>query len=191
MSTEILELNNEALDDNLSVQKEAVVQKADKRKQNNLSGADALLLAYYYILKSVQIDHETASIQAKEVQANAIAQNNLINEEAELKFNTFKKTDLFNKTLLMEWWANGKHGKVYTYKKKSNFKFILHEKSEQNEKISAERSVMEDKIGELKQSAQVKETNVNTVMNEDEQSVSQGSALMNMLVSLTNQISQI
>lgn len=148
------------------------LQQADDKKKKEQGPVDPLIVAYMQIFKSVQVNHETAGIQAKEIQANANAQNNLINEEAMINFSTVSQSEI-------------------DALKKSKRNTFLQAISTQNQEISALRNDIEDKLTVMKQDAQVSETNVNTVMNENQQSISQGSSLLNMLGSLTQQISQI
>ncbi len=150
----------------------AVQQQTDDKKKEQGGSVDPLLLAYMEIYKSVQVNHETAGIQAKEVEANAIAQNGLINQEAMINFSTVSQSQV-------------------DALKQSKRNTFLQQINTHNQEIAALRNDLGDKLTVLKQDAQVSETNVNTVMNENQQCVSQGSSLMNMLVSLTQQISQI
>lgn len=169
--------------------KKSAVQQAAQKKQENGSGVDPLILAYSMIFHAVQINHETASIKSKEVQANAVAQNKLIDREGVFNFYTLSKHQLFAKDVHMNIW-NGKHYVTYAMRTKVA-QTDLTQLNTKNQEIAALRNQLGDKLTVLQQGSQIKETEVNTVMSENQQSVSQGSSLMNMLVSLSNQISQI
>lgn len=150
------------------------------------SGIDPLVLAYLYIFDSVQTGRDTAQIQAKEIENNATQQNNLISEEAQQNFATLKWTQLFTKVLAIK----NKHGTFKTVNKKVAQK-TLDVLGSHNQEISAIRSYLEDKLNVTNQYAQINETNLNDTMATSQQSVQQGGSLMQMLTSLTNQISRI
>ena len=143
---------------------------------------DALLLAYLCIFESVQIDRDTAQIQSKGLEASAAAQNKVIALESGVNFAELKWSQLFTKKIVS--------GKTKIVPKKVA-QTILDNLEMQNQEVSAIRGVMEDHLTVLRQGAQVNETNLNSVMDEDQQSVQQGASLMQMLTSLTNQISRI
>ncbi|MCH9627032.1 MAG: hypothetical protein S4CHLAM2_06660 [Chlamydiales bacterium] len=168
--------------------KKSAVHQAKEKKQENGSGVDPLILAYSMIFHAVQINHETASIKSKEVQANAVAQNRLIDREGAFNFYTLTKHQLFAPDVHINIW-NGGH--YVTYAPKTVAQTDLTQLNTKNQEIAALRNQLGDKLTVLQQGSQIKETEVNTVMSEDQQAVSQGSSLMNMLVSLSNQISQI
>ncbi|MBI3901123.1 MAG: DUF720 domain-containing protein, partial [Chlamydiia bacterium] len=65
---------------------------------------------------------------------------------------------------------------------------LLNNMQNGNERISAIRGILEDQISSLRQSAQVSTTNLNSIANNCEQSISEGSGIMQMLGSLTRQI---
>jgi len=60
-----------------------------------------------------------------------------------------------------------------------------------NLEISAVRNNLEDQLTVLRQIIQIGDTDLNSTINEDQQSVQEGASLMQMLVSLSNQISKI
>ncbi|MEZ5314867.1 MAG: DUF720 domain-containing protein [Chlamydiales bacterium] len=146
------------------------LDQVEQKKQD--SGIEPIFIAYLEIYKSVQLNHEMAAIQTKEIQANNKAQNNLINQEALLNFTTVRQSVIDG----------------IEQAKKNTF---LQEINTRNQKISAIRSNFENKLTVLKQNAQVSETKVNTVINESQQTISQCGNLMNMLVSLSQQVTQI
>lgn len=169
----------------LSTVPEAPLKPADKKNPNNQESA--LLFAYMEILQSVNLNHETASIQAKELQNNAQAQENIIAQEGNFAFLTLPQSQLF--TTKVELSSTGAAQNVQIPKTVSAS--VLQNFQEKNQVVSSVRTVFEDQLTVMRQNAQISETNLNTVMNEDQQSVQEGSSLMQMLVSLTNQITRI
>ncbi len=139
---------------------------------------DPLLLAYMEIFQSVQLNHQTAEIQAKSVAVNAQQQEQMINVEAGINFQTLRWSQMFT------------HKKGKTVKKPVS-QTDIEKLQSTNQEVSAIRGVIADKITVLRQNAQMNETNLNSVVNESQQSVQQGGSLMQMLVSLTNQVSRI
>lgn len=151
---------------------EILVQQSEHKKEEVPPAIDPLLLAYLEIFKSVQVVRETVTIQAKEVQANSIAQNHLIGEEALINFKTLSASAI----------------EKMPQEERNAY---LQEINTKNQEISALRSNLGNKMTVLKQDAQVSETNISTGLNENQQTMSQGSSLMNMLVSLTQQVARI
>jgi len=147
----------------------------DKKDNNPYAGVDPLELAYLFIFDSVKTGRDSAQIQAKNIQNNALIQNNLIGEEAQLAFMTLRPDQLFT--------ANGGAQKVA--------QTVLDDLQSHNQEISAVRGVMEDQLNVLRQNAQVSETNLNSNTDASQQSVQQGGSLMQMLTSLSSQISRI
>lgn len=148
---------------------------------------DPLLLAYMEIFQSVQLGHDTAQIQAKGIAANAQQQEKMINLEAGIQFVTLRWSQMFSKVY---WLSSGGGGGVKFVTKKIS-QSVLQQMQSSNQEISAVRGVIENQLTVTRQNAQVCETNLNSVVNEDQQSVQQGGSLMQMLVSLTNQVSRI
>jgi len=151
------------------------------------SGIDPLELAYLYIFESVKIGTETAQIQAKSLQYNAVQQNRLIDLEAQQNFVVLHHSDLFTQRIVVG--PNAPTAPQWKSKKVAATK--LNNLNWQNMEISAIRGVLEDQINGLRQGAQIEETQDNTVINDAQQSIQQGGSLMQMLISLTNQISRI
>lgn len=195
------ELQNEA------AHHQSGIHEVENKKRGKKQQIDALLLAYMYIFQSVQIDHESAVIQAKRIENNALEQSQLIREEGAFQFETLKHSQLyqtfyfgsaaeavmFEKMIPHTGWVIHKTpgGRIMAYIPKTISSAVLGNMSSTNLYISAERSIMEDKLSVLRQGAQVGETNLNSVTDEDQQSVQQGAGLMQMLVNLTNQITRI
>lgn len=140
---------------------------------------DPLLFAYMEIFKSVQLNHDTAITQAKMIAVNAQQQEQMINIEANVNFQTLRWSQMFT------------HNKKGLTIKKTVSQTDIEKLQTSNQEISAIRGVIADQITVLRQNAQMNETNLNSVVNESEQSVQQGGSLMQMLVSLTNQVTRI
>src|SRR5262249_10871418 len=62
-------------------------------------GVDPLLLAYYFIYQAVLISNDSAQIQAKTMQSNASAQNELIRQEANVNFASIPASQLQQLTI--------------------------------------------------------------------------------------------
>lgn len=187
MELELASHSKHVLQDKHILQQKEAVQQANQQKNEPNPSVEPLLLAFMYIFQSVQISHETALIQGKAIQANALAENNLINEEAQINFITFSKSQLFTKQYLLTPYG---HGKV-VYKLKQLSTEIIQNWMAKNQEISAQRNLIGDLYNQKNQQNQQNETNENTVTDEDQQSVSEGSKLMSMLSSLSSQISRI
>ena len=150
----------------------------EPQEQGSGEKIDPLLLAYMEIFQSVQLNHQTAQIQAKAIAVNAQQQEEMINIEAGINFQTLRWSQMFTH----------KDGKVI---EKTVSAVDINKLQTANQEISAIRGVLADQITVLRQNAQMNETNLNSVVNESQQSVQQGGSLMQMLVSLTNQVSRI
>lgn len=150
----------------------------DPQEQDPFGKIDPLLFAYMEIYQTVQLNHEGAQVQAKTIAANAQQQENMINLEAGYNFETLRWSQVFTY----------KDGKLT---QKTVKETVVEKLQIDNQEISAIRGVLADQITVLRQNAQMSETNLNSVVNETQQSVQQGGSLMQMLVSLTNQISRI
>ena len=160
----------------------AVLEKSQGASKSPGQGSgdkvDPLLLAYMEIFQSVQLSHKTAEIQAKSIAINAQQQEKMINIEAGINFQTLRWSQMFTH----------KNGLSV---RKTVLQTDIEKLQTHNQEISAIRGVIADQITVLRQNAQMNETNLNSVVNESQQSVQQGGSLMQMLVSLTNQISRI
>lgn len=189
-----------------------LVSKGEKDQRPNSDSIDPLLLAYMYIFESVQTGRETAQIQAKSLENNVEAQNKMIREEATKNFYVLRNSQLYNKVtktrVQHKTWDPGCPGTHwipphwnYWYTthaiqtrwvgKKDVDPDVLAKLEENNQQISATRGIIESQITVLRQDAQIKETNLNSSIDEDQQAIQEGASLMQMLVSLTNQISKI
>lgn len=164
---------------------QAAVLQDEKKGQSQ--SIDPLLLAYMCVFHAVQISNQTADIQAKVIQNNVNAQNQLIDLESKFNFFTLSKDDMFNKIQVVG--TNIAPYIKYTPKKVAQTE--LENLTTKNQGVSAIRNTFEDKIRVLGQEVQMDETKVNTDVNNTQQSMQQGSGIMQMMLSLTNQISRI
>lgn len=191
---------------------QTIVASKGENQGSNTDQIDPLLLAYMYIFESVQTGRETAQIQAKSLENNVEVQNKLINEEATKNFYALRQSQIYNKVtktrVKHQTWDPGcpgthwipPHWNVwYTTHaiqtrwvgKKDVAPSVLANFEEKNQEVSATRGIIESQITVLRQDAQIKETGLNSSVDEDQQAIQQGASLMQMLVSLTNQISRI
>lgn len=163
----------------------AVLQ--DQKKEQSQS-IDPLLLAYMCVFRAVQISNQTADIQAKVIQNNVNAQNQLIDLEAKFNFFTLSKSQMYNRISVI---GTGSFKAYVKYTPKKVGQTELEGLTTKNQSVSAIRNTFEDKIRVLGQEVQMDETKVNTDVNNTQQSMQQGSGIMQMMLSLTNQISRI
>lgn len=200
MSTQVEPIKQEAIEaKNIGVLP-LVVHKEEKKNGGNI---DPLFLAYMMIFEAVKICHDTASIQAKTTQSLALAQNNLINMDGQLNFYQLHQSQLYNKKVVNQYkygvmpgpWGPVRYKKVVGHVNKYTPAKVgqtaLENVNTKNQRIEALRDQISNKLTVLQQDSSMTETNVNSIMNEDQQDISQGASLMQMLVSLSNQISQI
>lgn len=175
-----------------------------KKEKSPFSGMDPLILAYMLIFDSVQTARQSAQIQAKDIQTNALQQNSIIDKEAQLNFQTLpwsilhyqKKVQSANGSIIEHvtpwfggWPATIRYSMKWFTKKAAAT--ALQQFNTANQEVSAVRGVLEDKLTLLRQNSQVSETNLNSTSDEAQQSIQQGGGLMQMLVNLTSQISRI
>lgn len=167
------------------------VEKATSLQTQNpfWSGVDPLELAYLMIYQAVEINHDTTKTQAKALAENAKEQNLMINKEAEMNFVTLTWNQLHRRAKINYFIFNDPNN--YKWVDKNPSQGVLDGMTSKNQEISAIRGVMEDKINVAKQNASVQETNLNSTSDASQQAVSQGSSIMNMLMSLTSQIARI
>lgn len=168
--------------------------------ENPYPGIDPVELAFLMICDSVALNHATAQIQTKALQVNAQIQEQMIDQEGQLNFVMFKHSQLFHKKKWIEWskfthsWYQNNNGHMpygYKWTPQQVHQSALFQMEAQNQETSAQRGLLENKINVAKQNAQILETQENSTVDESEQSVSQGAGLLQMLVSLTNQICAI
>lgn len=200
MSTQVEPINLESIKSKNIQTLPLVIHKEEKQNGENI---DPLFLAYMMIFEAVKICHDTASIQAKTTQSLALAQNNLINMEGQLNFYQIHNSQLYNKKVVNQYtygvmpgpWGPVRYKKVVGHVNKYTpakvGQTVLENVNTKNQRIEALRDQISNKLTVLQQDSSMTETNVNSIMNEDQQDISQGASLMQMLVSLSNQISQI
>lgn len=158
-------------------------------------GIDPFELAILMVHESLNLEVHSAQIEAKAVQANAMKQNILINEEANMRFYTLPHADLYKKK-----WGRIEWSKVtakckwndlprtYKWVPKNPSQNKLNNMQLKNMEISASRSIMEDKLSVLKQNASVQETNCGTDGQESVQAESVFSGLLDTQKNIFNQV---
>lgn len=181
------------------VQSKLILPEGSKKKEDPNSLA-SLTLVYKWYLESMQVTQETVRIQAKQLQVNAADVNSMVDREAQISFVEIH-TKVFEH--FTDWHHGGYYWNGYTFVRDTwvtqrnvwvTQKFSqaqLEEISNANQRAEVLRNNLGDKLNVKKQDAQVLETNINTSVDAIQQSATQGASLMNMLVSLSNQISQI
>jgi hypothetical protein len=155
---------------------------------------DALEASYLMIFHSVEIGRKTAEIQNKGMEANAAQQNRLIALEGKQQLVTFGQNLFF---VLQNGVVNadgGPSGDVWVRKEGQdlvNANADFDQAQLKNQGITAVRQMFEEQLGNLKQSASIAQTNINSSVNDCEQSIQQCSSLMTMVLSLAQQIARV
>jgi hypothetical protein len=152
---------------------------------------DPLIFAWMQIYKTVQINHESAITQAKLIAINAQEQEAMIHDEAQIKFQTFRRSQLFNEqqNVINADGDSPPNGILFT--PKAVGQQTLNELQSNNQEITAVRGVLENQIGVLRQTGQLGETNLNSAINQGQQSIAQGAGILQMFQALTDKISRI
>jgi hypothetical protein len=172
------------------------------KKDNQQTEVAAIELAYLSIFNSIQTKQDTSHILAKDMQNKAATADNLIRQEAQLHFVTLPEMNdkqLAQKVISALHLPNADQLNQLVQDGVVKFdnldpkatQAMLSDMESQNMKVSAIRSVLEDQIGMVRQSSQVAATNLNSIVCESQQSIQEDGNLMQMLASLSNQISRI
>jgi hypothetical protein len=178
---------------------------------------DPLMFAYFEITKAVNMAHETAALQAKELEANSNAQNELIAREGQLHFQTLDlmikqviddaggKTKIYNwaslKAQLLgygHWSVTKIHHEADIIARKAIESLergqitntILEQISTNNEEIQGMRNMLEAQLNMWSNSWQMGMSMITVSTNNSQNSVQEGGSLMRMLLNLTNQITK-
>lgn len=147
-----------------SQEQQGVTPKQEEHKREDQS-VDPFLLACLMLAQSVQINHESAALEAKQIQASSASQNELISEQAAFALLTVSNPHISQDAL---------------YKLEN-----------ENQLVLAERAILQNKMTVAQQNVSIYMAQLSTVLNENTQTRSQNTALQQMMVSMTNQISQI
>jgi len=158
------------------------------------NGVDVMALAYYYLIESATTASETALIQAKQLKANGLAQEQLNKEAAQLQWYyvpdiqvTHHSTIVKHTHWTWKFWKNGFHYTTYqriTWTTQKNQATVANDQAK-NQQVSAERDYLTQKMSVLQQIASVNETNVNTISDESSQTMQESSQIMDIIQSLT------
>ncbi|NGX61928.1 MAG: hypothetical protein K940chlam9_01419 [Chlamydiae bacterium] len=172
------------------------VSQAQERQQEEYNNVSPIELAYLMIYESVISSHDTAQIQAKELENNAQNQNLLINEEEQFNFFSLPSDRVkwkYHKSVnaALPDGGNIRHSGFWTKKVIKVGTKTIAKYQVKNQEISAIRDNFSNKLIVDRQDAQINETNMNSTINTSEQSISEGSGIMQMLNSLTNQIAKV
>lgn len=155
-------------------------KKAPAQQQSQ----DALLYAFFQILESSNIALDTAKLQASTLQYNANVQEKLNDLNNQFNFVTLTHDQLYQKVYHVS--AEGKS--YITWEPKTVDSTTLINLEEQNQEVEKERSFYSNKIMLEEQNAQVGETELNTTVSSQQQSVQIDSSLLQMVMSVTSQI---
>ncbi len=158
------------------------------------SPANYMALAFLYLVKASISTSETALIKAKQIGGNARAQAQLIKQENAMQFRTVPT--LNNKTITEHDkhtnFGRVLHGKdpFYTtvkHIKPNNYVGVntVNRAQAQNRQVDADRALLSQKIGILRQSGSVNETNINSINDDATQTMQEGTKLETILQSET------
>lgn len=181
-----------------------------KQKSEDQIDPNPMFLAWIMIFESIQNSQRNVVIQEKELQANAAAQQGVLNREeaikpADIQAKTVQqvmvntpighwKTEKINVggriITIGPFWVttNLKHLKMVDCDI-SNTQIQL--KMVRNQGLAAERNELGDKVSLLRQGAQVVETNMSVSIQTITQEISASSSLLSNLVSLGDRISRM
>lgn len=166
---------------------------------------DVMLLAFMLLLEAASVNSHGAILHAKQLQANASAQQRLNNEEAHYKWHSIPEEQVKQWTTKRNT-PNGKYTRTtyfkpgwdaptmkhhYRYTKDHHKKILnqgaIDEAQVANEQTAKDRATIQDKLKVLQQEAQGQEGSVNSQVNESMQDIQESSNLMDILQSLTFQ----
>jgi hypothetical protein len=194
----------------------AVIPTKEVPPKEDPPAPDAIYLAYSMLLKLVNTAHQTALIEAKELRSNAAAQNRLIGQEAAANFQNFTHKQLFSTQHIQD-----RHVKFITIPNNNgcgpdgmqpgggfeqekvwyttHIQVVARNPDRKdmdsleanNQETSAIRGVLESRLGLLRQGGSISETNMNSTVDEDQQTTQAGSGLMDLVEQLTGQIMKI
>jgi hypothetical protein len=169
-------------------------ESSSKGQNSDPPPINALEQSYLMIFQAVEIGRSTAEIQNKGMEANAIQQNHLIALEAQQHLKTFGQELFFSLHKNVVNADGGPSGDVWVLKEGADLvkaQKTFETAQIENQRTTAIRQSLENQIGNLKQSASIKETNVNTCINDCEQSIQQCGSIMTMAFSLAQQIARV
>jgi len=181
---------------------EELHRKQEEAKSETIQ-PDALLLAYFSIYEAVQYGNDTARIQAKDLEDNAIAQNRVIAEASEVHFETFgnlinqarasamKTIQFRNAVYGLTGGAISKTDEAKIIQKKESSLItptLLERVNTTNQSRQALASLFTDKLTVMRQVANVGSSNENADLDNVSQGISVAGALMHMVVNVSQQI---
>jgi hypothetical protein len=161
------------------------------------NSVDAIVLAFYYLMEASNATAQSAIVHSKQLNQNAVAQQNLNNKAAQLQWcyvpelqvdkHSLRKT---NTHWTIEFWKHGgfEYVTYQTLKWTTNANGGLVNNAEaQNQQVIAERETIANRLNALQQNAQIGETNVNTFTDASMQTMQETQNVMQILQSLTFQ----
>lgn len=179
--------------------------------KKNEQQLDATIIAYMMILEAVKIQRDSAELQSSYLEANAQAQQQLIDEQSQLQYKDVERSALYH-TVYDEYDSKyyssisggSSHASAESMSKMGTSAKILgsHEELKddaditlrtlelENQLVAQKISFIDDKFSLARQRAQLSETDLNTDINKNQQAVQEGSSLLQMLTSLTQLINR-
>ena len=172
------------------------VSAASTSQQNNTPQVNIMDVLYVLMATAAELGQKATLSQAKVMQSNMSAQNNLISEANAINFTNFSKSQLEQKEYHWGIVVESRCGVEFPDFVKGSAFYVALSISQQaldafsmkNEEVSDLRNNLTNGIGQMQQISQIQNTNLNTSVNAVQQSVGEASGLMGMLTSITNQI---
>lgn len=199
MSQKILDPAAEMIANQCNIQAIENAKALDKSSQSNISPTDTLLLVIMSIMDAVNIGQERANLQAKQLCVNANAQMSLNNQAQGIAIVAITENEAYqiktvkikhsNQTMGDRGFVNH-HVWYTTQKQKIAQPNAVEQIQTQNQKNESLRDGISNQVLLLRQIAQVGESQINSTMDTDQQSVSMAAGILQLLITITNQVTQ-
>lgn len=149
---------------------------------------DPLFLAYYYLVEATNTSAHGAVIHAKQLEQNALSQQRLDDQAANLKW-AYVPKEIIHKHQIKEWKWTPKKGGYFYVKIISNNTYPnigqVEAAQAYNQQVVAERATISDKLAVMQQLSHVGATQVNSLSDESTQTMQSASHLLDLAMQLT------
>lgn len=177
--------NELIISEEVSKTQAAQARATEKEKEHQPSpDQDGIMAAYFVILEAVSIQQQTAERIAKEYECGIQVQIKLNNQAAQENFVQLTWNQSHVRVPVAN--ANGHFYMKTTIKKIGSQ--TLQTMQMENQQIEKQRNDIANQVMIAQQNAQVDQTQLNTTVNNQQQSTQIDSGLMQMLLQVTNQI---
>lgn len=174
---------------------EAPASSQAGEKQPPQPSLDPLFIAYYLLMEATNVSSQAAIIHSKVLNRNALAQERLNNQAAQLQWYHLPKIveHKHHKTIKHTHWTGSfwsHSGFEYTTYQKINWTTspnatAVQEAQTKNQEVAAKRQILSEKLSVLQQLAQVGESGVDTITDEAMQTMQASSYILQVLETLT------